>query len=79
MENLFITLKNIGMILCAFQSVDVVTKFLRRYCTFVPPIIIGDSSWKNTAESFAVALTLTLGGYQSAIAPFLLTIPVDAE
>ena len=40
-----------------------------------PPIIIDDSSWKNMAESFAVALTLTLGGgeggYKSAIAPIL--------
>ena len=35
-----------------------------------PPIIIDDSSWKNAAESFAIALTLTLGGYESAIAPF---------
>ena len=34
-----------------------------------PPIVIDDSSWKNAAESFAVALTLTLGGYESAIAP----------
>ena len=34
-----------------------------------PPIVIDDSSWKNTAERFAVALTLTLGGYESAIAP----------
>ena len=25
-------------------------------------IVIDDSSWKNAAESFAVALTLTLGG-----------------
>ena len=34
-----------------------------RYCTFVPPpIVIDDSSWKNAAESFTVALTLTLGG-----------------
>ena len=42
-----------------------------RYCTFVPPppIVIDDSSWKNEAESFIVALTLTLGGYESAIAP----------
>ena len=40
-----------------------------RYCTFVlPPIVIDDSSWKNAAESFTVALTLTLGGYESAIA-----------
>ena len=38
------------------------TDILWRYCTFVPPIIIDDSSWKNMAESFAVALTLTLGG-----------------
>ena len=34
-----------------------------------PPIVIDDSSWKNAAESFAVALTLTLGGYESATAP----------
>ena len=34
-----------------------------------PPIVIDDSSSKNAAESFAVALTLTLGGYESAIAP----------
>ena len=34
----------------------------RRYCTFVPPIVIDDSSWKNAAESFTVVLTLTLGG-----------------
>ena len=38
-----------------------------------PPIVIDDSSWKNTAESFAVALTLTLGGYESAIAPIKVT------
>ena len=34
-------------------------------------IVIDDSSWKNAAESFAVALTLTLGGYESAIAPYI--------
>ena len=34
-----------------------------------PPIVIDDSSLKNAAESFTVALTLTLGGYESAIAP----------
>ena len=33
------------------------------------PIVIDDSSWKNAAESVIVALTLTLGGYESAIAP----------
>ena len=46
---------------CSLQSE--ILKF-RRYCTFVPPppIVIDDSS-------FTVALTLTLGGYKSAIAP----------
>ena len=39
------------------------------YCTFVPPIVIDDSSLKNAAEIFTVALTLTLGGYESAIVP----------
>ena len=28
----------------------------------IPPIVTDDSSWKNAAESFTVALTLTLGG-----------------
>ena len=32
-----------------------------------PLIVIDDSSLKNAAESFTVALTLTLGGYESAI------------
>ena len=36
-------------------------------------IVIDDSLWKNAAESFTVALTLTLGGYESAIAPVLQT------
>ena len=27
-----------------------------------PPFAADDSSWKNAAESFTVALTLTLGG-----------------
>ena len=36
-----------------------------------PPIVIDESSWKNAAESFTVALTLTIGGYESAIAPYL--------
>ena len=44
-----------------------------RHCTFVPPppppIVIDDSSLKNAAESFTIALTLTVGGYESAIAP----------
>ena len=33
-----------------------------------PSIVIDDSSLKNAAESFTV--TLTLGGYESAISPF---------
>ena len=47
----------------------------RRYCTFLPPLpapppnVIDDLSWKNATESFTVALTLTLGEYESAIAP----------
>ena len=40
--------------------------------SYPPPIVIDDSSWKNAAESFTVALTLTLGGYESAIAPKIL-------
>ena len=35
-------------------------------------MVIDDSSWKNATESFTVALTLTLGGYESAIAPFFI-------
>ena len=42
---------------------------LLHFRTPPPPIVIDDSSWKNAAESFTVALTLTLGGYESAIAP----------
>ena len=34
-----------------------------------PLIVIDDSSLKNATESFTVALTLTLGGYESATAP----------
>ena len=34
-----------------------------------PSIVIDDSSWKNNAECFTVALTLTLGGYENAKAP----------
>ena len=40
-----------------------------------PPFVIDDSLWKNAAESFTVALTLTLGGYESAIAPRILMEP----
>ena len=38
-----------------------------------PPIVIDDSSWKNAAESFTVALTLTLGGVRKCNAPFLVS------
>ena len=41
--------------------------YLWRYGTFVPPFVIDDSSWKNADESFTVALTLTLGGYESSL------------
>ena len=34
-----------------------------------PPIVIDYSPLKNAAERFTVAVTLTLGGYESAIAP----------
>ena len=34
-----------------------------------PHIVIDDSSRKNVAESFTVALTLALGGHKSAIPP----------
>ena len=37
-----------------------------------PPIVIDDSSWKNAAESFTE--TLTLGGYESVIAPKFLVL-----
>ena len=43
---------------------------LLHFRTLPPPIVIDDSSWKNAAKSFTVALTLTLGGYESVIAPF---------
>ena len=46
--------------------------FIGSYCTYVapPPIVFDDSSWKNAVESFTVAITLTLVGYESAILPF---------
>ena len=41
------------------------------------PFAIDDLSWKNAAESFTVALTLTLeAGYESAIAPSMVAIPI---
>ena len=42
---------------------------LLHFLTPPRPIVIDDSSWKNVAESFTIALTLTLGEYKSAIAP----------
>ena len=39
-----------------------------RYCTFIPPLFL--LLMTQAAESFAIALTLTLrGGYENAIAP----------
>ena len=40
---------------------------LLHFCT--PLLLLMTPSWKNAAESFTVALTLTLGGYESAIVP----------
>ena len=40
-----------------------------------PSTVIDDSSWKNTVESFTVALTLTLAGCESAIAPSMFGKP----
>ena len=61
------------------QTTSTKQNFIIRYQYFsvllhfrTPPIVIDDSSWKNVAESFTVALTLTLGGYESAIAPIFL-------
>ena len=51
--------------MCILQNTLIVGAVALSY----PPIVIDDSSWKNAAESFTVALTLTLGGYESAIAP----------
>ena len=63
--------------MCILQNTLIVGAIALSY----PPIVIDDSSWKNAAESFTVALTLTLGGYESAIAP--LNIPrafrIEAE
>ena len=42
-----------------------------------PPIVIDDSHEKNAAESFNLALTLTLGWYESAIAPKKLAQNID--
>ena len=51
--------------MCILQNTLIVGAIALSY----PPIVIDDSSWKNAAESFTVALTLTLGGYEIAIAP----------
>ena len=52
-----------------WQKTDNIECLIGTIALSYPPIVIDDSSWKNAAESFAVALTLTLGGYESAIAP----------
>ena len=46
---------------------------LLHFPTPPPPIVIDDSSWKNAAESFTVALTLTLGGVRKCNTPFLVS------
>ena len=40
--------------------------------SYTSPFVIDDSSWKNATESFTVAPILTLGKYESAIAPVVI-------
>ena len=61
---------NIVLLMCENRSSYI--KYLALLHFRTPPIVIDDSSWKNAAESFTVTLTLTLGGYESAIAPIIL-------
>ena len=48
-----------GSIDLSFSGFKKRWKALLHFRTPLPPIIIDDWSWKNAAESFAVALTLT--------------------
>ena len=57
-----------------FFSFHVICVYNTNIPGLYPPIIIDDSSWKNAAESFTLALTLTIGGYESAIAPYSLRV-----
>ena len=50
----------LGFIFSGDQEKNV--EFLALLHFHTPPIVIDDSSLKNAAESFTVALTLTLGG-----------------
>ena len=52
-------------------------RFIGTIALSYPPIVIDDSSWKSAAESFTVALTLTLGWYESAIAPIYLSLSLQ--
>ena len=56
------------------MKVKIVRTFGAIALSCVPPFVINDSSWKNVAESFTVALTLTLGEYESAIVPNFLVL-----
>ena len=42
---------------------------LLHFRTPLPRFFIDDSSWRNAAESFTIALTLILEEYESAIVP----------
>ena len=51
---------SVCMLLLQLASINVFYSALLHFRT--PSIVIDDSSWKNAAECFTVALTLTLGG-----------------
>ena len=53
----------------ALKSPKSIEKWALLHFRTPPPYCYWWLSWKNAAESFTVALTLTLGGYESAIAP----------
>ena len=74
----FILLKKYGpqvrvLISCNLYIIQIFLALLH-FRTPPPPIVIDDSSWENVAESFTIALTLTLGGYESGIAPYSLRV-----
>ena len=44
------------------SAMSAIMLVIRRYYTFVPPLLLLMTLMKNAAESFTVALTLTPGG-----------------
>ena len=67
-----------GLLDSSFRKSQMKLKFSELLHFHTPHIVIDDSSWKNAAESLTVALTLTLGGYESAIVPNFLKIRVTS-